>query len=82
MDFRDRHGQWVTNRASTPGGLFETSLKKCLLKLGFTEEQARDVTEKPQAAEGKGKAPQAAKGKGKARKGGKGGRGAGGKGRW
>ena len=52
-------------RTSTPGGLFETSLRDCLRRLGFSEDQIKDVTEKPPAAEGKGKA----------RKGGQGGKG-------
>ena len=36
------------------GGLFETSLRRCLLKLGFSDVQAQDVIEKPPDAEGKG----------------------------
>ena len=72
MNYKNRHGEWVIHRASTPGGLFETSLKKCLQKHGFSPEQIKAVTEKPQAAEGKGKA----------RKGGKGGGGAGGERRY
>ena len=48
MNFKDQEGNWVNNRASTLGGLFETSLKTCLLELGFSEDQAQDVTEKPQ----------------------------------
>ena len=79
-----QEGKWVNNRASAPGGFFETSLRTCLLKLGFSEDQAQDVTKKPQDAEGKG-----GTGKGM-RKAWKGGtlrpplhiRGAGGKGRW
>ena len=61
----------MIKRNAAPGGLFETSLKKFLQKHGFSQEQIKAVTEKPQAAEGKGK--------GQARKGGKGGRGAGGR---
>ena len=84
--FKNQEGKWVNNRASAPGGFFETSLRTCLLKLGFSEDQAQDVTEKPQDAEGNGGT---GKGKGKTWKGGtprpplhKAGRGAGGKGRW
>ena len=72
VNYKNQRGEWVMKRTSTPGGLFETSLRDCLRRLGFSEDQIKDVTEKPPAAEGKGKA----------RKGGKGGRGAGGKGRW
>ena len=68
MDYKNQHGQWVTKRTSTPGGLFETSLRDCLRRLGFSEDQIKDVTEKPPES------------KGKARKGGKGGRGGGGAG--
>ena len=85
-----KDGQWVINRAPTP--VFEASLKRCLAKLSFTDEQIREVTEKPQeqtADKGKGQGKQTVKGKGKARKGGtprpplhKAGRGAGGKGHW
>ena len=66
----------MIKRKAAPGGLFETSLKKCLQEHGFSQEQIKAVTEKPQAAEGKGKG-QARKGG----KGGKGGRGAGGRAR-
>ena len=68
------------------GGLFETSLRRCLLKLGFSDVQAQDVIEKPPDAEGKGGT---GKGMRKAWKGGtlrpplhRAVRGAGGKGRW
>ena len=39
-----RHGIWVRNRASTP--VFERSLRKCLEKLSFTDDQIQDVIEK------------------------------------
>ena len=41
---KDQEGEWVNNRASAPGGFFETSLRTCLLKLGFSDHQAQDVT--------------------------------------
>ena len=39
-----QHGIWVRNRASTP--VFERSLRKCLEKLSFTDDQIQDVIEK------------------------------------
>ena len=62
-----RHGIWVRNRASTP--VFERSLRKCLEKLSFTDDQIQDVIDKPQEKTAD---------KGKARKG----WGEGGKGWW
>ena len=41
---KDQEGEWVNNRASARGGFFETSLRTCLLKLGFSDHQAQDVT--------------------------------------
>ena len=56
-----RNGIWVRNRASTP--VFERSLRKCLEKLSFTDDQIQDVIEKT-ADKGKAGKGWSARGKG------------------
>ena len=73
VNYKNRCGEMVTHRASTPGGFFDTSLRMCLRQLGFLGPHVVDVIEKLQSAKGQGKAKN--RGKGRGGKGGKPGRG-------